>query len=208
MWVKNKNGSVEFDKIDIKGLQLVRRDNIPFVREVSKELLDIILESNNPDSARTRARERAIELLDGRVPMEKLVLSQKLADSYKNKNLAHVLVRDKMRKREPGSEPQSGDRVRYVIIQDYTAEQQYKKAEDPVWVEKKGLKLDYQYYFTNKFMNPVCDLLEPIVKNPSSVLFGDLIARKPKHIKCSTKMNTIESIFDRYRVKQEALNNK
>ena len=73
---------------------------------------------------------------------------------------------------------------------------------------KKGLKLDYQYYFTNKFMNPVCDLLEPIVKNPSIVLFGDLIARKPKRIKCSTKMNTIESIFDRYRVKQDALNNK
>ena len=206
MWVKNKSGRVEFDSIDIKGLQVVRRDNIPFVRETSKEILNIILESNNPESARDRARERAIELLDGRVPIEKLTLSQKLADSYKNPNLAHVRVRDKMRKREPGSEPQSGDRVRYVIIEDHTTDKQYEKAEDPGWVEKKGLKLDYQYYFTNKFMNPICDLLEPIVKNPSSVLFGDLLARKVKRIKCSVKMNTIDSIFSKYRVKQEEHN--
>ena len=193
------------DKIDIKGLQLVRRDNVPFVRETSKEILDIILESNNPESARELARQRAVELLDGRVSMEKLTLSQKLADSYKNPNLAHVMVRDKMRKREPGSEPQSGDRVRYVIVTDPTTDKQCEKAEDPVWVEKMGLKLDYQYYFTNKFINPVSDLLEPLVKNASSAIFGDLIAKKIKRIKCSVKMNTIESIFTRYKVKQEEL---
>jgi DNA polymerase elongation subunit (family B) len=44
---------MNMDYIDVKGLQLVRRDNTPHVREVSKELLDVILESN--DTYRTQS---------------------------------------------------------------------------------------------------------------------------------------------------------
>lgn len=197
MWVQNKQGQVVFDSVDIKGLQVVRRDNVPFVRETSKEVLDIILESNNPESARECARRRAIQLLAGNVPMEKLVLSQKLADSYKSDNLAHVQVRDKIRAREPGSEPQSGDRVPYVIIKTYGNEKQYEKAEDPDWVKKKSLELDYEYYFMNKFINPLSDLLEPLVPNPKEVIFGDLIKKKPK-LKIPYKCNTIDSIFKKF----------
>ena len=180
MGVQTKQGAVVFDSIDIKGLQVVRRDNVPFVRETSKEVLDIILESNNPESARECARSRAIQLLAGNVSIEQLVLSQKLADSYKSDNLAHVRVRDKIRQREPGSEPQSGDRVPYVLVKTYGNEKQFEKAEDPEWVKKKRLDLDYEYYFTNKFVNPLSDLLEPLVPNPKEVIFGDLIKNKPQ----------------------------
>jgi len=181
MWAENKNGEIEMEKIDIKGLQVVRRDNTPFVREVCKEVLDIILESNNPKSAKECAHDRAIELLCGKVPMEKLILSQKLADSYKNNNLAHVCVRDKIKKREPGSEPQSGDRVQYVLVEEGGT--QFEKAEDPKWVlGHPKLKIDYNYYFMNKFMTPICDLLEPLVENPKLEIFGDLLHHKPKNI--------------------------
>ena len=192
---------MKMDCIDVKGLQLVRRDNIPFVREVSKEVLDIILESKNPESAKNLAHSRAIELLDGRVPIEKLILSQKLADKYKNTNLPHVKVRDKIREREPGSEPQSGDRVQFVIIETKNAtHKQFEKSEDPKWVVDNKLKLDYHYYFTNKFMIPLCDLLEPLVSNPQEALFGDLIRRtkaevKFKHLGCKR----IDDLFATYK---------
>ena len=139
MWTQDKNGEMKMDCIDVKGLQLVRRDNIPFVREVSKEVLNIILESKNPEAAKNLAHSRAIELLDGRVPMEKLILSQKLADKYKSNNLPHVRVRDKIRSREPGSEPQSGDRVQFVIIETKNGKhKQFEKSEDPKWVVEKN----------------------------------------------------------------------
>jgi DNA polymerase delta subunit 1 len=194
LWTKNKKGDMQMDYIDVKGLQLVRRDNIPFVREVCKELLDVILESKNPEGAKKVAHSRAVELLDGRVPMEKLVLSQKLADSYskttKNAdgsvnhdavNLPHMKVVQKMRKREPGSEPQSGDRVPFVLIKtDIKNAKQFEISEDPKWVAQNKIPLDYEYYFSNKFMNPVCDLLEPLVANPKEEIFGDLLAPKKK----------------------------
>ena len=194
MWTQDKDGQMKMDYIDVKGLQLVRRDNIPYVREVSREILDIILDSNNTAPAKELAHKRALELLEGKVTMDKLTLSQKLAESYKNENLAHVRVRDKMREREPGSEPQSGDRVPYVLVKaaKKTATQG-ERAEDPKWVEKHKLPLDYDYYFTNKFMNPICDLLEPLVENPKEALFGDLLPKK--RVSSKAKQNTIDSMF-------------
>ena len=195
MWTQNKQGQMAMDYIDVKGLQLVRRDNIPYVREVSKEILDIILDSKNADAARKLAHKKATELLKGSVPMSKLVLSQKLADNYKSTSLPHVKVRDKIREREPGSEPQSGDRVQFVLIDTGDKKhKQFEKAEDPKWVEKNSLPLDYEYYFTNKFMNPICDLLEPLVEDPKQTIFGDLLPKK----KTRVKSKKIEDLFAKY----------
>jgi DNA polymerase delta subunit 1 len=200
MWTQDRSGEMKMDYIDVKGLQLVRRDNIPYVREVSKDILDIIMDSNDTQPAKDLAHRRAVELLDGRVPMNKLILSQKLAESYKNNNLAHVRVRDKMREREPGSEPQSGDRVPYVLVKtEKKSATQGDRAEDPGWVTKYNLDLDYDYYFTNKFMNPICDLLEPLVENPKEALFGDLIPKKPK--RKSTKTAKIDDLFAKFKNK-------
>jgi len=130
LWTKGKDEKMHMDYIDVKGLQLVRRDNTPHMREVCKELLDVVLTSSDTGPPKELAKERAIELLSGDVPNEKLILSQGLSDSYKvagnsvsitspqsaNINQAHVQVVNKMRMRKPGSEPQSGDRVPYILV--------------------------------------------------------------------------------------------
>jgi DNA polymerase delta subunit 1 len=195
LWTKGKDDKMHMDYIDIKGLQVVRRDNTPHVREVCKELLDVILTSSDPGPPKELAKERAIELLSGDVPNDKLILSQGLSDTYKvggknvsvtssesvNINQSHVQVVMKMRQRKPGSEPQSGDRVPYLLTktQDSKAKA-YEKAEDPKYVEEHGVPVDYHYYFLNKFLNPVCDLLDPLYENVKEDIFGEIInAHKP-----------------------------
>jgi DNA polymerase delta subunit 1 len=192
LWTQGKDGKMHMDYIDVKGLQLVRRDNTPHVREVCKELLDVVLTSSDTGPPKELAKERAIELLSGDVPNEKLVLSQSLSDTYKvsgknvsvtssesvNINQSHVQVVNKMRQRKPGSEPQSGDRVPYLLTktQDPKAKA-YEKAEDPKYVEEHGVPVDYHYYFLNKFLNPVCDLLDPLYENVKEEIFGEIIAQ-------------------------------
>ena len=182
LWEMGKAGKVEFKYIDVKGLSLVRRDNTPHVRGVLKELLDVILESSETDTPIKLARQRAIELLTGEVPNKDLILSAQLGDSYKNPNLAHVKCRDRMRERKPGSEPQSGDRVPYLLINTGDPKAKaYEKSEDPAYVEEKKLPIDYHYYFINKFLRPVCDLVEPLVDNPKVEIFGEIIeSHKPQ----------------------------
>ena len=178
LWTQGKDGNMNMDYIDVKGLQLVRRDNTPHMREVCKELLDVILESSDTGPPKSLAMQRAIELLEGEVPNEKLILSQQLSDSYKSENLSHVQVRNKMRERQPGSEPQSGDRVPYILVKTHDPRAKaYEKAEDPKYVEENNLPVDYPYYFLNKFLNPVCDLIEPLFENVKEEIFGELITK-------------------------------
>jgi DNA polymerase delta subunit 1 len=160
MYEKNKVGQIAFKKIDVKGLQVVRRDSCPFVRETLKKLLEMVLESSDPTPVITEAREAAKTLIQGKVPIEKLLMSKQLASEYKVP-MPHVTVRDKIRARAPGSEPQQGDRVPFVIVKGDG--RMYEKAEDPAWVREKNVPLDFQYYFTNQFKKPVQDLLEPLV---------------------------------------------
>jgi DNA polymerase delta subunit 1 len=157
---EKKGDAVVFKKIDVKGLQVVRRDSCPFVRETLKKLLGMVLESSDPTPVIEAAREAARDLVQGKVPMDKLMMSKQLASAYKVPT-PHMAVRDKIRARAPGSEPQQGDRVAFVIIKGDG--KMYEKAEDPTWVREKNLAIDYQYYFTNQFKKPVQDLLEPLV---------------------------------------------
>ena len=151
---------VQFKKIDVKGLQVVRRDSCPFVRETLKSLLGMVLESSNPTPVIDFARDAARKLMAGEVPMDKLLMSKQLAAEYKVPQ-PHVTVRDKMKARAPGSEPQQGDRVAFVIVKGDG--KMFEKAEDPAWARERKIPLDYQYYFTNQFKKPVQDLLEPLV---------------------------------------------
>jgi hypothetical protein len=157
---EKKGDAVVFKKIDVKGLQVVRRDSCPYVRETLKKLLSMVLESSDPNPVILAAREAARDLIQGKVPMEKLLMSKQLAAEYKVPT-PHVTVRDKIRARAPGSEPQPGDRVAFVIVKGDG--KMYEKAEDPAWVTEKGLEIDYRYYFLNQFRKPVLDLLEPLV---------------------------------------------
>ena len=157
---EKKGDKVVFKKIDIKGLQVVRRDSCPFVRETLRKLLTLMLESSNPRPVIELARDSARELINGKVPIEKLLMSKQLASDYKVP-MPHVTVRDKMRERAPGSEPQQGDRVPFVIVKGHG--RMFEKAEDPTWVVENNVPVDYEYYFTNQFKKPIQDLLEPLI---------------------------------------------
>ncbi len=166
MWVEKK-GSIVFDKIDVKGLQVVRRDSCKYVRDTCKTLLETVLESQDPATAVNMARNAKDNLIKGNVEMSDLVLTKSLADSYKV-NMPHVEVVKKMKERNPGSEPQIGSRVPFVVVK-AKGDRLFEKSEDPAWVEENKIPLDYEYYFEHQLRKPVEDLLEPLI--PRSEIF-------------------------------------
>ena len=211
LWTKGKDDQMHMDYVDVKGLQLVRRDNTPHVRECMRELLDVVLDAPDTGPPRDLARKRAAQLLAGEVPHEKLILSQSLSDSYKVKgesvsingpdsaliNQAHVQVVLKMRERKPGSEPQSGDRVPYLLTctGDHRAKA-FEKSEDPKYIEEHNIPVDYHYYFVNKFLRPVCDLLDPLFENVRQDIFGDMLGPPPKQR--DPTQNSIVDLFKKF----------
>ena len=166
---EKKGDAVVFKKIDVKGLQVVRRDTCMYVRGVLKHLLDLVLNSEDPRPAIEFARTSARLLLKGKVNSTELMMSKQLGADYKTR-VPHVEVRDKIKKRSPGSEPQNGDRVAFLITK--VPGLLCDKAEDPSWVTDNKIPLDYVYYFEHQLVKPVCDLLEPLVgANPFQTIF-------------------------------------
>ena len=161
--------AVVFKKIDVKGLQVVRRDTCPYVRGVLKELLNLVLNSEDPRPAIEYARDSARKLLKGKVEPKDLTMSKQLSAEYKTR-VPHVEVRNKIRARAPGSEPQNGDRVAFLVTKGPGL--LCDKAEDPAWVAEHNVPIDYVYYFDHQLQKPVCDLLEPLVgANPFATIF-------------------------------------
>ena len=217
MWTQNKSGEMEMEKVDVKGLQLVRRDNTPYTRETCKEVLNLILNSKNPSGAIERAKEMAQDLMDGKVPMEKLVMSKTLADSYKTKggdgvwkydrmmkggaqeipSQPHVQVLEKINVHTPGAHPHTGDRVPFVLVKtDDPRAKLFEKAEDPKYVKQNNVPLDYNYYFTNQLKKPVEDLLEPLIGNED--IFASMMPPKPPRKKQAPKSKNIADLFKQY----------
>jgi DNA polymerase delta subunit 1 len=214
MWVQNKKGEMELEKVDIKGLQVIRRDQSPFNRKVGKQILNILLESNDSAPALEYVMEKGKELLDGKVPNELLLETRSLKDDgfrsdlgtdpsvyetynaaksekeqikvYNKRNLPHVWVRDKMWERQPGSEPRQGERVSFLVSDTGNPKHKlFEKAEDPVYVEEKKVKLDYKYYF-EKLKKPVNDLMAPVIGDKGDPL-ESLIPKITTVDQCETK---------------------
>ena len=121
-----------------------------------------------------------------------MILSKTLGKGYKNPNLPHVKVRDNMRKRNPGSEPQVGNRVPYVIIRN-GKDKAFEKSEDPEYVIENNIPIDYRYYFDRQLLKPVSDLLYPLVKDPK-LIFSELL------IKCDQgRCGNILDFFKQYK---------
>jgi DNA polymerase elongation subunit (family B) len=56
----------------------------------------------------------------------------------------------RMRKRDPGTAPNVGDRVPYVIVEGAKNAPAYERSEDPVYVLENNLSIDTKYYLTNQ----------------------------------------------------------
>jgi DNA polymerase delta subunit 1 len=164
------------DYIDAKGIQLVRRDNAEFVRDISKKVLHMIMYDRAIIEAMEYVKQQARQLLDGNIPIDKMTVSKSLRKDYKNNNQPHVHVANKIEQRKPGTGPKCGERVPYVIIETKNPKHlQYEKAEDPNYVKEFNLKLDLLYYLQHSLSSPIVSLFELFFDNPSHQLFNDLI---------------------------------
>lgn len=164
------------DKVDVKGLQLVRRDNAPIVKDVSTDILNRIMFDRSPEKAVEAARACVARVLNGEEPIEKFVISKALKANYVNpSSQPHVMVAQKIRQRRGYAVPQ-GERVPYVFVEDTLNCDGLlsARAEDPAFVKEHAddIKLDMLYYINNQLMSPIETLLELLVPDVNEAVLG------------------------------------
>ena len=176
----------KYDKMDTKGLETVRRDNCALVREVIQTSLDKILIGQDVPGAISYVKSEISDLLQNKMDISRLVITKSLnkgaeyalglggkKEDYKMKQ-AHVELAARMKKRDPGSAPQMGDRVPYVIITGAKGAANFEKAEDPIYVLDNNIPIDCKWYLSNQLSKPLARIFEPIVDDvDKSLLQGD-----------------------------------
>ena len=164
----------EDGEYDYKGVELKRRDNSLFLRHLYRECLENMVPLRGEaltkeaivHQVRVAVHAQLQRLMDNEIPMSNFVISKSLKKTYKNPNLPHVVLAEKMRKRirdgrlvaEP---PQAGDRINYVVVEGKPKEKLCYRTEDPQWCEDHGIKLDREYYIRQQIQKPMMQLLEP-----------------------------------------------
>lgn len=152
----------KFDKMDTKGIETVRRDNCRLVQNVITKVLDYILEDRDVEKAQRFVKQTIADLLQNRVDLSQLVITKAYSKHDYASKQAHVELAERMKKRDPGSAPQLGDRVAYVIIKT-AGDKNYEKSEDPLYVLENSLPIDVKYYLDNQLTKPLERIFNPIL---------------------------------------------
>ncbi len=148
--------------MDIKGLQLVRRDNCQLVKAVSNDILETIMRDKSASLAVAAAKKHILALLNNQNPMESYITSKSLKSDYKNpESQPHCQVALKIHQRR-GYPVSSGERVPYIFIEDLDKPDglQAQRAEDPAYAEEHGLIVDRLHYLDSQISGPVETLLD------------------------------------------------
>ncbi|MBN2203330.1 MAG: hypothetical protein JW700_04065 [Candidatus Aenigmarchaeota archaeon] len=158
-------------KIDMKGIETVRRDWCTLVSETMLETLNIILKEKDMKKATKFVRGIIKDLADGKIPLERLSITKGITKPFEEYNgmQPHVELAKKIVKRDK-TRSVIGSRIEYVIIKGN--QMLSKRAEEPKWVKQRGLQIDSDYYIHNQLLPPLERVFEVCDITPSELIEG------------------------------------
>ena len=184
------------DKMEMKGVETVRRDWCPLVTKSMKEVLNIVLKESDVKKAIAYFKEIVIKLNKNEIGLEDLSITKTLTkkpESYAGVQ-PHVEVVKKMVSR--GEEAGLGDRIGYVIIKGIDLLS--RRAEDPNYVKEKGLEIDSKYYIENQLFPPLERIFNALGIEKTEILGGgkqmglfDAIRNGNGHVKEEVKLEEV-----------------
>jgi DNA polymerase elongation subunit (family B) len=177
------------------GIVLKRRDNANIVKIVYGGIIDILLNNHNIQEAIAFLSDCLQKLINGTFPIEDLVITKTLRNTYKDPSrIAHKVLADRMKTRDPGSAPQANDRIPFVYIEHDIKNKsllQGDKIEHPTFIIQNNIKIDYVFYITNQIMKPVCQLLSlALFDIPKCTLNEQFFIQKEKRLFIEYEHNT------------------
>ncbi len=171
-WKFEKEGAEWKDKIEMKGIETIRRDWCSLTSDTMMEVLKIILKEGDIQKAAKYVRAIIEDLSAGRIPLDKLTIIKGISrslGSYKGVQ-PHVELAKKIGKRDPTKSVIVGERLGYVIVKGNQLIS--KRAEDPNYAREKGLEIDPQYYIENQLLPPVERIFEVCDVRKSELMEG------------------------------------
>lgn len=194
-YYENKHNVSEY-KDKSMGDASKRRDFAPIVKTIYNRLKAILLEDRDFEKAMFEM-VTMVDNLFARRNIENIkdfVTSKSIKDksSYKRpESTSHFVLAERIRKRDPGAEIQSGDRIPFVFFENYTKKHlgAGENIEDPTYVLKENLLIDVEHYGKH-IVDAICPVLDMRYPNSKSI-FAEMFDRVKKRKKFIVKQNML-----------------
>ena len=154
------------EKINSKGIESTRSQWTKFAETTQKQLLELLL--RNPDTPQLGfdfIENESRRLLRGQVPLGDLELSMGLSKAeYKNENLRHVKLYNRMIDRQDPNTPKIGERIHFVVVRIGKGCEKYEAVQTLDFVARNStmFAVDFDYYYDK-------EIRAPSVSNPRDV---------------------------------------
>ncbi len=184
------------DKIEMKGIETVRRDWCPLVSDALNEIIEIILKQGDIQKAVDFIKNIIINVKENKIEIEELVVVKgvtRALSAYKGIQ-PHIELAKRLNQRKPDEPVIVGDRIGYVITRGN--EMLSKRAESVEYIKEKGLEIDSDYYIDRQLLPPVERILASMGIEKNELLgFGrqasiaDIMSGKQRVMKHDINVN-------------------
>ena len=159
---KYEGSSISYKQTSM-GIATKRRDYAPIVKNVYGGAIKILLEEKDSVKAFNFVRRITNDLVDGKISMHQLTMSKSLRSEYKMATPpAHKVLAERIKARDPGNAPSSGDRLEFMYILppvgQIASKLQGDRVESPNYIKEHNLKIDYRFYIEHQIYNPIVQL--------------------------------------------------
>lgn len=201
--VCQKQGKLEYN-LEMKGLDIVRRDWSKLASTTGKLVLDLLL-TNNGKEMNERVESifevlsnLAKDLNEENVPLPLLEITKQLTKAPSEyadmSSLPHVQVADRMNTQK-NRRFKKGDMIDYIICEDGTDNAAPKRGyhidEIKNCTAEKKLKVDKVYYLAHQIHPVICRLIEPIEGiDPAAV--AEKLGLDPKEFRSKNKVSRVD----------------
>ncbi|KAJ2310645.1 DNA polymerase zeta, partial [Coemansia sp. RSA 2705] len=171
-------------QLDVKGMELVRRDGCTATQRILEGAMSILFGTNDLSALKTYVVEQITQVLSGRVPIHEFIIAKEVRmHTYSGRMLpAHAKVAADGMGQDPQAEPEYGERVPYVVVSSSTRTRLVDRVISPrVLLAQPHLMLDYQYY-VDKQIAPALDRLFSLI----GVDVRQWISQMPRRLRSST----------------------
>jgi DNA polymerase elongation subunit (family B) len=148
------------------GIAMKRRDYAPILKTVYGGAVKHLLMDRDVAAAAAFVKRYANDLMDNKVSLSQLLLTRSLRSEYKSATPpAHKILADRIKERDPGNAPASGDRLSFIYFKPPAgfSGNQGERVETLSFMKANGLKPDPLYYLEHQLESPIGQLFSILV---------------------------------------------
>ncbi|CDM31894.1 hypothetical protein CBS147339_1185 [Penicillium roqueforti] len=145
-------------EFDAKGIETVRRDGTPAEQKIEEKALKMLFRTADLSQVKSYFQRQCTKIMQGRVSIQDFCFAREVRlGTYSERSLpAGAMISTKRMMEDPRSEPQTGERVPYVVVTGAPGARLIDRCVAPQkLLHDAHLEIDAEYYITKNIIPPL-----------------------------------------------------